>query len=57
MKFEENLRWWVDWLGQLTENNKIIIHAFIKRRNLACCSKALNNDIVRVTRKTNSKIR
>jgi len=21
MKFEENLRWWVDWLGQLTEND------------------------------------
>jgi len=21
MKFEEYLRWWVDWLGQLTENN------------------------------------
>jgi len=21
MKFDENLRWWVDWLGQLTEND------------------------------------
>jgi len=21
MKFEANLRWWVDWLGQLTEND------------------------------------
>jgi len=23
MKFKENLRWWVDWLGQLTENDPI----------------------------------
>jgi len=21
MKFEENLRWWVNWLGQLTHND------------------------------------
>jgi len=21
MKFEENLRWWIDWLGQLIEND------------------------------------
>jgi len=20
-KFEENLKWWVDWLGQLTQND------------------------------------
>jgi len=23
LKFEENLRWWVDWLGQLTENDPV----------------------------------
>jgi len=23
MKFEENLRWWVDWLGQFTENDPL----------------------------------
>jgi len=23
MKLEENLRWWVDWLGQLTENDPL----------------------------------
>jgi len=21
MKFKENLRWWVDWLGQLMQND------------------------------------
>jgi len=21
IKFEENLKWWVDWLGQLTRND------------------------------------
>jgi len=26
MKFEENLRWWVDWLGQLTENDPTVNH-------------------------------
>jgi len=25
MKFEENLRGWVYWLGQLTENDPIVI--------------------------------
>jgi len=24
MKYEDNLRWWVDWLGQLTENDPAI---------------------------------
>jgi len=24
MKFEKNLGWWVDWLGQLTENDPAI---------------------------------
>jgi len=33
----------------------IIIHAFIKRRNPTCRSKALNNDVAKVTCKANSK--
>ena len=32
----------------------IIIHAFIKRRNPTCRSKALNNDVTKVTCKANS---
>jgi len=42
MKFEENLRWWVHWLGHLTENDSkqknfldfksSVTEAFIKRR-------------------------
>ena len=31
----------------------IIIHAFIKRRNPTCRSKALNNDVAEVTCKAN----
>jgi len=34
-------------------NNNIIIHAFIKRRNPTCRSKALNNDVAEVTCKAN----
>ena len=26
MKFEKNLIWWVDWLGQLTENDPSAKH-------------------------------
>ena len=33
----------------------IIIHAFIKRQNPTCRSKALNNDVAKVTCKANSK--
>jgi len=25
MKFVENLMWWVDWLGQLTENDHTVM--------------------------------
>ena len=32
----------------------IIIHAFIKRRNPTCRSKALNNDVTKETCKANS---
>jgi len=34
-----------------------MIHAFLKRRNPTCRSKALNNDIARVTRKANSVLK
>jgi len=44
-------------LGSLHGLIIIIIHAFIKRRNPTCRSKALNNDIAKVTRTANSKIR
>jgi len=39
----------------LRYNNIIIIHAFIKRRNPTCRSKALNNDVAEVTCKANTK--
>jgi len=30
IKFEENLRWWVDWLGQLTWNEPYVYFSFKK---------------------------
>jgi len=37
MKFEENLRWWVDWLGQLTENDPVeTVAALITGQSCNC---------------------
>jgi len=39
MKFEENLRWWVDWLRQWTENDPCRVATKLKKylNNINAC--------------------